>query len=418
MRKHPILRFPDAGVAEPSSPTAGTQAQPAAPPTPLPSPTDAASSPAPSGEGFSIEDLGKFDEAFGTKTPEPTPEPKPDAVPDAKSKPATDTKSKPAESGPKQLREKLAKVESDLEARDKALADYQKRIADAESKGQNTTALAARAEELQKMVDAKEGELRVLKFTASPEFAKTYDQPFKDAVATAAQEIGTMQVGQYVKDEATDQTVFQPTQAKPWDDTFARIYAIDDRISAIRAIKEKFSTEDAPFVIEHYTALKRLERAKQSAEQSERSNWKQSVEKEAGQRAQQQENFKSAALAHRKELETKLPELYSADPADPETGKRLQQGFAMLDYKPKTFEEAVQLDTRLKMNAAAFPVMAYRYQKMKQERDAALAKLEERNGSGPGVGKKTSSAPATSRKSTDKEDFGEWAEGLRQAVPQ
>lgn len=371
-----------------------------------------------------MDELKKFDEAFGKKD-EPALESKTATQPEKKEpkdkapESKIDPKAKQPESGPKQLREKLSSVEKELETERKAKADLERRIQEKEAAGKDSSALNSALTEKEKEIESLRAEMRRVQFTASPEFSKTYEQPFKDAVGTAASEIGSMQVGQHVRDEATDQMVFQPVQgAKAWDDTFARIYAIDDRISAIRAIKDKFSAEDAPFVIEHYTALKRLERAKQTAEQSERTNWKQSVEKETAQRAQQQENFKSAAFAHRKELETKLPELYAPDPNDPETAKRLQLGASLLEYKPKTFQEAVEIDTRLKMNAMAFPMMAYRYNKMKSERDAAIAKLEEKNGSGPGVGKKTSGAPAAPGAKNHKEEFGEWAEGMRQAVNQ
>lgn len=417
MRKHPILRSPD--VAE--APSTSSQAQPTQPqPSPATPPQGAAPSPVPAGDGFSLEELNKLDEAFLPKAapeqPKETPEPKPDAKKDTKAPEAkADPKAnKPVESGPKQLREKLSSVEKELETERKAKADLERRIQEKEAQGKDSTALTGALAEKEKEIESLRAEMRGLKFTASPEFKKNYEQPFAKAITRASKDISSMQVGQYVKNEATDQMEFQPAQGvKAWDDTFARIYSIDDRIAAIREIKARFSAEDVPFVIEHFTALKRLDEEKKEAEQTERENWKASIEKETATQAQQRENFRNAALAIRKDLETKMPELYSADPNDPETAKRLQMGYAMLEHKPKTFEEAVALDTRMKMNAAAFPLMAYRYNKMKQERDAALAKVEEINTRGPGVGKKSSGAPAAPGKRAEKEEFEEWAAPLR-----
>jgi hypothetical protein len=389
-----LLYAPDA-VASAPAPTPSAAPQPAAAPQPSPesspSPAPPSGGESPSGDGDFMSELAKHDADFM-----PAKEPEKPAEKKEPAKPTVDPKTKPeplTKEGNAKLRAELERTRADLEARNKAQSDLEAKIKDWEEKGKNTEVLTRKLADMDKAISEKEGELRKYRFQTSPEFQKNYKQPFDDAVTEAMDEFGHMQVGQYVVNQDTDQREFKPVEKADFNKHFRAIYQLD-RPEALKRINEVFAPEDAALVASHYTELHRQQRRMERAEGEERTNWEKRNQEEAATTAQRAEAAQKDYTSALKDLETKLPELYAPDPTDPETEKRLSLGRQMLDYKPKTYAEAIAHRARLNANAAAFPMMQYKYGKVIKELAEAKEKIQAMTNKGPQPGKKTGEATA------------------------
>lgn len=370
-KRHPILYAPDA------APAAGATAAPAAPKSPAasPAPSPAAASPAPAppakaGAGASdapdpFDDLdAKYNLKRHIEEPKPPEPPKPPEAPaPGVKKDATPAAPSP---GPKQLREEYEKTKGELKAKSEQITALEARIADAEAKGKETATLAERLAAREKEFEALQVELRAVKGEMSPEFKAQYEKPFMKAAALAEREVNQLQV--------LDPDTQEPVRKASFDRDFTLIYGLD-RLEAKKQALKLFGDE-AGIVMEHYTALHRLDDLKRDAEQEERASWKSKEEQRTAQEAQQREAVNAMWAKVNTDIKNKHPEWYGEDPKDQERNDVLKEGYALVDSrhnnKALTVQQRVVLDAQIRNRAAAFGWLNL-------DRSRLAAKLEEAN---------------------------------------
>lgn len=313
---------------------------------------------------------------------------------------------------PKPLRERLKQVRSDLATKEKTLADMQARLKELEDKGKDSTALTGRISELEKQIAEKEGELRKAEFKASPDFEKNYSSKWNRMTTTASGEIQTLSVGRFTTDEATGERQFTPERKAEWTKDFVPIYSLPRPEARARA-RQLFSPEEADLVMENYTALHRFQSEMNDALESEKTEWQKSRDSERAQKTQREEQFKGACDAAQKDLEGKFPQWYAADPADKKTEELLKEGWNIVNMKPGTFQQAVILSTRNRMNAAAAPMLQYRLTQVQQKLAEAEATIAQLKGSKPGQG---GSATVPNPQPKPEPDHEEWAREAREML--
>lgn len=365
-----LLYAPDAAPAA-SAPTA-----PAAPKSPAPSPSapSASASPAPTptakaGQGASDapDPFDELDARYNTKrhieepkAPEP---PKPPAEPTKEKAAATPP---PPSPGPKQLREEYEKTKAELKAKSDEITALQTKYQEAEAKGKETATLAERLAAREKEFEALQVELRAVKGEMSPEFKAQYEKPFMKAAALAEREVNQLQV--------LDPDTQEPVRKASFDRDFTLIYGLD-RLEAKKQALKLFGDE-AGIVMEHYTALHRLDDLKRDAEQEERASWKTKEEQRTAQESQRREAVKAMFSKVTADIQNKHPEWFGEDPKDEERNAVLKEGYALVDSrfnnKALTIQQQVVLDAQIRHRAAAFGWLNL-------DRSRLAAKLEEAN---------------------------------------
>lgn len=280
----------------------------------------------------------------------------------------------PKVEGIKAVRDQLEKVTSELKQERESHHQAKSRLAEIETKAKDATALAERLAAREKEIDELQSNLRALKQEASPEFVEKYDKPFNQAAELAQAEISQLAV--------INPETGEPVRKAEFQRDFAAIYNLE-YIEAKARAKQLFG-EDAQVVIEHYLALKRLDRARHSALTEERTKWTEKEKAQAAQAAQQREALQAAETKVRQELLTKHADWYGEDPEDTDGNTLLKEGEAFVNYKPQTFQQAVLWKTRLQLNAAAFPRELARNAKLREEVASLKAQLDELRNSAPG----------------------------------
>ena len=345
-------------------------------PPPAPSPASAspspssAPSPSPSSGGddpFEAEFLAGAKEAVAAphstpKAPEPAPAaPKAGEKPPAK--PTTpSTAAKPPEGGPKELRAELDRVRAERDNFKTQQAALEKRISEAESKGKDTAALAERAAKLEQTIAEREGELRMLKQEASPEFKDKYDKPFTEAAEYAREVVGQLTV---TDDSGT-------TRIATWDD-FAALYT-QPYSKAIDQATAMFGNA-AQVVINHLTELHRLDSVRHRALKSERENAAVRMKDEEGKRVQSQEAT-AAALA---KLQEELPQKFDAyrdPPEDKELSESRAKQFAIFDAQPKSPQQAMIKFAHIRQMVGAHKPLLIQNSRLKAEVARLQAELD------------------------------------------
>lgn len=389
----------------PTTPTASTTpaTQPAAISTPATTTPTTPSTPAASSEGdpFAAMDAKTRRLPSEVKTKEGKPGEKPDGKPTdkpaeagSKTTPTDDNKSNRTIE-PKALRSQLEKVNGELREMREAKTALEARIKEFDSKGKDTTVLAEQLANLQKEHETTLSELRALKQEASPEFKEKWDKPFNQTAEYARREVEQLLV------TSADGN----SRQAQWND-FVALYQMPTG-AAIAKAKELFG-EAAPIVTQHLAELHRLDFQRKNALEEEKAKWKETETAQAARATQQQEAFKAAHIKVVKDLTAKNAEWFAEDPNDPEGNELLQESQALLDYKPRSFQEAVLLHARHQLQAAAFPRMARRAQQLQAKVTELEGVIAELRGSAPG---------ATNRQGgSDKLAAKGWKEELKEAM--
>lgn len=344
--------------------------------------------------------------------------PKPAAKPDegkSTEKPSVESKptepkpgEKPAErqtfEGPKALREQLAKVNKERDELSKSIPELRAKIAEYEAKGKDTSALTQQLEAEKKEKESLQAEIRALKKEVSPDFKEKWDKPFERMVGRAMNDIKDMVV---LAEKDMDGNPVGQDRAATWED-FQALYAMP--INKAIAASRKMFGPDASTVVEQYLIkLKDLDFDRRNALEEERTKWKENETKEQAEAAQRKEAFAKASQKARTDYIAAHPDWYDDDPNDPEGNELLKLGREAIAYQPKTFDEAVKVFERNKLNAEAFPRMADRLEKAKAkiaELESVIADMKQ---SKPGDTRRpTQSAPASEGKS--------WEEEMREAA--
>lgn len=315
------------------------------------------------------------------KEPAKTDETASTAPEDAQKQPPTppeqaprDKVAPPKVDGIKAVRDQLEKVTAELKQERESHHQAKNRLSEIETKAKDATALAERLAAREKEVEELQASVRALKQEASPEFVEKFDKPFNAAAELAQAEISQLAIVNPETGEVVRKADFQRD--------FAGIYNLD-YIEAKARAKQLFG-EDAAVVIEHYLALKRMDRARRAALDEEKTKFSEKEKAQAAQAAQQREAMTAAEAKVRQELLTKHADWYGEDPEDPDGNALLKEGEAFVNYRPQTFQQAVLWKTRLQLNAAAFPRALARNAKLQEEVAALKAQIEELRASAPG----------------------------------
>lgn len=381
----PTTVAPAAPAAAPSTPTA-----PAAPSTP--------SAPSKSFSDLDTRASAKPQKAAPQTPATPAPE-KGKAAPPAKTdEPAAPDKGK-GDGGPKQLREQYEKTNAELSEARSRIAQFEAKIKDYESKGKDTTALSEKLAAIEKEKEELASQIRALKREASPEFKKQYEEPFQDAAEFVKRRIEQMQVNEGDADNPK-------TRSAKWDD-FVELYNMPFSKAAVLA-KQAFG-EMAPVVLQHISDLQKLDFQRAQALKKEQDRWAETERNETARATQEREYISKTWRTVNEDIANQRPEWYQEDPKDPEGNELLKEGFALVDAQPSSVQEKIVKDANVRLKAAAFNRLAWKYTRamaMLEEKDATIAELR---GSKPGPVQRAASeqTPAPSKK---------WQEDLQETM--
>lgn len=302
-------------------------------------------------------------------------------LPDSKEKPPEKPVEKPTEdpnaqpdlNTPKGLRKHAQRLESDNKAARDQIKQLEEKIAAAEAKGKDTTALNDRLAALEKERDGYLAEIRALKQEASPEFQEKYEKPWKNAAEYAKQVVQSLEA--YKVDE--DGIVLETRQAS-WENDFAPIYDLS-RKSMSAAIKQAKATfgDAAPTVIGFIQDLHRKEHERNVALNEERENFKKKQDEEVANQSKQREWVESTWAKVNTELSDKNPEHFQPDPKDKQRAEIFTKSLQLVDSRHNgaalTPIQRINLDANVRLRAAAYPVLQYDNNKLKER----VAELEE-----------------------------------------
>jgi hypothetical protein len=231
---------------------------------------------------------------------------------------------------PKELRDAYQKLQTDLNARIASHAALEAKIKQYEAIGKEAGSLKSLLTSKEKRINELEAEKRALKWEASPEFKKQYEQPFDEAAENAATYVSKLR--------KTD-----GTQAR-WED-FIPLYRLakDTTMGAAKAkAQELFGDAEADEVMFSVRELVRLDRVKTKAYEEEfeaaKSNWKEKEEHEHAQRLTQEQAGKEIFGKVNADLQASV-ELYRDPPEDKEASTERARGLALADAKARTPQE-------------------------------------------------------------------------------
>ena len=276
------------------------------------------------------------------------PEKKPDEKKDEEPpKPEPKKEEKPADKlerqAPKELREALKKANTEVKAKSDQVAALEAKIKEYESRGQDTTTLTERLAAREKELESMRGELSLLKFEASDDWKRQYEQPFNMAANMAQQDVMQLQVAD------ADGNARQAT----WED-FVALWNMP-KGKAFEKAADMFGPA-AQLVTQHLTELKRLDFMGQQAKEAERKGWAERVKSEQARQVQEREALQAMWARVNDDL-TKRVKDYADAPDDTEASGLRQEGYALYDAEPRSVQERVVKDAHVRHRVAAFGVL-------------------------------------------------------------
>lgn len=324
-----------------------------------------------------------------TEKPAAAPAPEPQKAPAASDKAKSVVKPK-TEGGA--LRENLEKANA-------RVAEYEAKIKEYEAKGKDTEAITKRLAEIEKERDEAKRDLQMARMEKSPEFKEKWEKPFYIAAESSKDVIEQF----YVDDNG----VSRPAD---WKKDFGAIYALP-YIAAKQRAKELFGEESAA-VMQEYNKLHSMERASAKAWEEEKASYKQREQEQIANRAKEQEAYKAAWNATTEGWKKRYPDRYGESATDPKENEIFAKALEIVDAQPKTFQEAVAKNTRVRLDAAALPRVEYRLKNALKEIAELKAKLENGKASRPGSQK----TPGAAAAAPADEDDGFSVDSIRKAL--
>lgn len=315
-------------------------------------------------------------------TPKPgekPPEAKPDATAGA---PATP----PTAMTPKALREFANRKEAEAKAASDRVAELERKLAEKERLGQDTTALTEKLAAAEKRQQEVEKQLYALNIGESPEFKSKYVQPFKDAADYAKEIVERLEVIT-ARDEETGQTT---TRQASWTEDFGPIYQLARQsISKATQQAKALFGDDYQTVMNHVQELHRMERLQAKAMQDHAANAETERQARIAESAKQREWIESTWTRINKDLSEKNPEIFQPDPKDTARAEIWNKSIALVEpaftgAKNLSPLQKVTLDANVRLRAAAYPVLQYDLNKAKERIAELEAQLDETLGSKPG----------------------------------
>jgi hypothetical protein len=365
-----------------------TAPAPAAAPSPSPSPAPAVDIKASPFAGL---------EAKAKPEPAPVVEKAPEKVvekaPEAKALP---TKEEKTAKDPKWYREQHEKTTAEIKTRDEKIRTMESRLAEAERRGQDTTALTERLAALERERDEARAEARAAKQEVSPEFKDRWDKPFNQAADFAKNVI-----------EGMTFTDGENTRAAKWED-FVALYQMP--INKAAQLARQVFGEDSQLVVQQLTELHRLDHQRANALQEEKATWKERETTEKAEQARRSEAYKNMVESVSSHLAESNPDFKDAPGDEGKEFKGLRdEGYAIFDAKPKTIQEAALKAAHVRhMVAAHYPLVRQRDQ-LREENASLKATIQEMKNGKPGPTSKKGESGGLPEKS--------WVEELREAVP-
>lgn len=380
IRKHAILLDP-APASAPAASAGGGGASPSPSPTPS-SPAPAQGGASPDKPSAPASDPGDPFASIDTKGKPRTKEPAPDpnkAEGGDKDKGQEPKDRQITANSPKALREAHERATKRVAELESQIAQLSSKAERADAAGKDITALTGRIEELQKQLQAREGDLRMAKQEMSPEFKQKYEKPFTDAADFAEELIKSLRVKEGDPDN--------PTQRAGTANDLVRLYNLPP--SEANAVARAMFGEDAPMVIQQLIALRQLDRAKAKALQEERENFKKKNDEDTANHTAQIEHANRLWKETKQGMLDAHPE-WQADPRDAAEKAILEKSYSIVGANEngalagKTMEQLAKHNASIFHRAATQPLYVYRYNQAKERIAELEAELAERKGGGPG----------------------------------
>lgn len=269
----------------------------------------------------------------------------------------------------KQLREENAKYPNQI----KALED---KIKFFESKGADTTALEARLTAIEAERDSAQAELRALRQEASPEFKEKYDAPFNRAAAAIKSQISELTV--------TDaEGVQRPAK---WED-FTVLYGMPVG-KAIEQANAMFGPA-ANFVLQKRENLLDMNSTRQAALEKEKAEFKVRSEREAAEKVVKRNGVLKTWEDTNKRLAETVDD-YKVDSQDAEAAEARQHALAVFDKQIDSTDEneyvkqKILKDAHIRQRVGAYAVQKVQIERLKAEKAALQAQIDELKGVAPG----------------------------------
>lgn len=303
---------------------------------------------------------------------------------------------------PKWFREQHEKAQAEIKGYHERVKSMEAKIADYEAKGKDTATLSERLAQMEQELDRKNGELRAAKQETSPEFQKTYDKPFNQAADYAKSIVEQMAV-------ADDQGA---QRAATWND-FAALYQLP--INKAAAMARQMFGDDASIVIGQLTELHRLDHVRNNALAEEKAKWKENETKEQAQAVQREQGWRAAVTSAQKHLTEANPHFRDAEGDDGKATRELrEEGYAIFDSKPTTFNQSVLKAAEIRHRVAAHGPLVHQLSaktsligELEGKLKEAEATIAELRGNGPAKG---------TRSATQAGGEKHWSDELRTTV--
>lgn len=380
-------------------------------PAPVAAPP-AAPSPAPT----TVSPFSKVDTQARSTTPPPAPKPEPGKEPPKTDGPAPrddkgkflkpETKPEPPKGEhkePKELRAEYDRQKGELKTLSETKMALERKIVDYEARGQDATKLTAKLAEVEKERDELRGQLQASRFEASPQFKQTYEQPFNQAVEVVKQEIPGWQIVEINKETGEQHAVRIATFGD-----FKSIYAMA-RPEARKMAAQWFG-DDSTNVMSAYDQLHRLENTMNIALDGERKNWEKSQKETETKHAADREQFRSLSDRIEKDLLEANSDWYGERPGDKEYNDLRAEGYAIVNSRPQTPQEAAVWWSEIKHRTANFAPVKRENALLRAENEQLKAKLNGRQESEPGAARRPTETPAGAPEK-------DWKQELRENVP-
>lgn len=326
-----------------------------------------------------------------------------EAMLDSRGKPKAETPAKPAEtqpetpaaeqqpipSGPKALREALARERE-------RVATAEKRLQELETKATESKALSERLEALQKASDEAETKLRVLNYEQSGEYAEKWQKPMERAWSEGRQLVTELQVddGQGGKRQAT---------AADFDGLLSL-----NTGQAIQRATELFGVA-AQEVLAQRRKLVDLSRGAQTALADWKTKGADLSKQQMAEVVAARERINSLWNQTLEKSTKQYPQLFGPKEGDTEGNKLLAAGVrdadeAMGDLSALAPEQRVNIHARIRNRAAAWPREVYLRQQAESRVKELEGELAEFKSSKPGKGEGKKPGSAVEQETTQSSD--------------
>lgn len=392
------------------------KAAPVAPVTPAPvaapiAAPAAKSDSTPSPDPFEAELQAKF-KAAGHGLPDDAPKEGEKPKPVEKSvEPAKPVAKEPAKepikasSGPKELRERLSVVETELETERKTKAELEAKVKQFEAKGLDTDKLMALLEQNKKEKEELLAEQRMLKQEMTPEFKKQYDEPFDNAAEYAE----TIVAG-IIKPDGT---------AANFKNDFVPLYRLP-LAAAYTQARETFGEDAAPAIMEQVRELQKLDFVRQKAMAGEKKNWAERQKAQEAQQVEQRLRQEQSQKQQKEEYEQTFKKVtedlrnsvdgYRDAVEDKESSDLRRKDEDIFDAEPKDLQQRILKTAHIRHRVAAFKPNQLQISRLKNKVAELEKQLDGLKPKQPGDGIKS---PGGENRGGVESD---WTADLRKAV--